>query len=162
MSLFLHELTHLIISLCIGFLVWRKYKKLLPAFFAALLGGVLIDIDHLFDYFLVYGLNFNFFNFFNSYQFIVSRKVFVPFHAWEWVILLLFLFVHLENKYRKKRQYAVKLLLTFTLALTLGVYSHLIIDSLTNAVAPLGYSIIYRALNNFNSDRISNEKLSVH
>ena len=52
MSLFLHELTHLVISLCIGFLVWKKYKKAFPAFFAAILGGFFIDADHLFDYYL--------------------------------------------------------------------------------------------------------------
>jgi len=162
MSLFLHELTHLVISLCIGFLVWKKYKKAFPAFFAAILGGFFIDADHLFDYYLVFGLDFNLKNFLESQQFLLSNKLYVPFHAWEWVALLSFLYLKLD-KQPKKRDFKIsKYLLSFLLALTLGIYSHLIIDIITNKVVISGYSIIYRAVNNFNSDTLTNEKLPIH
>lgn len=161
MHLFLHELVHLLISLAIGFLVWRKYKEPLPAFVAALLGGIYIDADHLFDYYLAFGFNFNLSYFLNSYQFSVSRKIYVPFHAWEWVILLLVLIVILERRYYRHRAKVLKYLLSFFLALTLGIYSHLIIDTVTNDTTLPGYSIIYRVINNFNTDKISNEKLPI-
>lgn len=155
MSLLTHELVHLSISLLIGYFVWQKYKKTLPAFIAALLGGFIVDIDHLFDYYLVFGFNFKPEYFLNSYQFSLSHKVFVPLHAWEWVILLIFFSLYLDKKIKIKKQKVLKLLLSFTLALALGLYSHLIIDTITNDVKPLGYSIIFRAVNNFYSVKIS-------
>src|SRR3989344_955256 len=103
MYLLKHEAIHLSISLLIGYFVWKKYHKPIPAFAAAILGGFFIDIDHLFDYFLVFGLNFNLDYFLNSYQFISSRKVYVPFHAWEWVILLTYLFWKLETNFKNKK-----------------------------------------------------------
>jgi len=159
MHLFLHELVHLLISLAIGFLVWRKYKEPLPAFVAALLGGIYIDADHLFDYYLAFGFNFNLSYFLNSYQFSVSRKIYVPFHAWEWVVLLLALCMILEKYFREHRLKISKYVLALLLSLALGIYSHLIIDMVSNNITLPGYSIIYRVINNFNADKMSNEKL---
>jgi len=159
MDLLLHEIVHLVISLLAGALVWKKYKLALPAFTAALLGGFLIDADHLFDYFLVFGLNFELVKFFSNVQFGISNKVYVPFHGWEYVLLLSLLYLNLEVKFKKKKLYLAKFLLSFILALNLGMYSHLIIDTLTNSVVLPGYSIIYRAVNNFAADKITDEKL---
>lgn len=155
MELLLHEIAHLIISLLIGFSVWRIYKKPFPAFAAALLGGVLIDADHLFDYFLVFGPSFNIRYFFENIQFSISRKVYVPFHAWEYVILLSGLYIYLQNNLTKKKLKISKGLFALILSLTLSMYSHLIIDTMTNNLVLPGYSIIYRTLNNFSAEKIS-------
>lgn len=155
MELLIHELGHLGISLLAGFLVWKKYKQPFAAFSAALLGGVLIDADHLFDYILVFGPGFNLRYFFDNIQFSISQKVYVPFHAWEYVLLLSIVYLKLENSFKKKRVSALKFVIPFILALTLGMYTHLIIDTATNNVVLPGYSIIYRALNNFDAVKIT-------
>ena len=59
MNLFFHELTHIILSLLAGFLVWIFFDKNISIFLVAFLGGVAVDIDHLFDYFLAFGTKFN-------------------------------------------------------------------------------------------------------
>jgi hypothetical protein len=155
MPLFYHELIHLSLALLIGYLVWKKFKQLVPAFAAALSGAFLIDADHLFDYFMTFGFSFNPHYFWNSIQFEVSRKVYVPFHAWEYIIILSIAFFYLDKKFKKKKQTYLKVILSLILALNLGIYSHLIVDTITNGVVPLGYSLIYRAKNNFNLDKIA-------
>lgn len=159
MHLLLHEIAHLIISLLIGFFVWRIYKKPLPAFIAALLGGFFIDLDHLFDYYLVFGLNFNLRYFLESDHFLLSKKIYVPFHAWEYVILFSIYYLNLVKRFKNTKIKISKYILSFLLALTLGIYSHLIIDTATNNIVLPGYSIIYRAINNYDAEKISNEKL---
>ncbi len=155
MQLLIHELVHLTISLVIFFLIWKQYKKLLPALIGALAGGFFIDSDHLFDYFLTFGLNFNLYYFLNSYQFDISKKIYVPFHAWEYLIILTYFILNLQNKLKKRKSAAIYFLLSFLVSLTLGIYSHLIIDTIDNHVRPLGYSLIYRVVNNFDRDKIS-------
>ncbi|OGK26061.1 hypothetical protein A2954_02855 [Candidatus Roizmanbacteria bacterium RIFCSPLOWO2_01_FULL_37_12] len=156
MTLFLHESVHILISLIIGYLVWCIYKKPFPSFFAAFLGGVLIDLDHLVDYFFVYGFNFNLVNFLKGYHFDISNKLYVPFHAWEYVVILNILYIYFEKKWKQKKVAVFKIILAFVLALNLGIYSHLIIDTFSNGVESFGYSLIYRALNKFRSDKVSN------
>jgi len=62
MILFFHELTHLILSLLSGFFASKftakKNKYLLVYLFFGILAGLFIDLDHLFDYFLAFGLHF--------------------------------------------------------------------------------------------------------
>ena len=156
MYLFFHEITHLISSLIAGYLVWKIYKKPIPAFLAGLLGGFFIDLDHLIDYFLTFGFNFNLNYFLQSYQFAVSQKIYVFFHAWEWIILLLIYYSYLKNKQPQHNNSKLSIL-SFILALALGMIAHLIIDTISNSVVPMAYSIIYRALNDFSSAKISLE-----
>jgi hypothetical protein len=46
------------------------------------IGGVLIDLDHLLDYFLYYGLKFSLKNFFD-HKYLASGKCYILFHSWE-------------------------------------------------------------------------------
>lgn len=147
MALFLHELVHVLLGLLIGYLVWKRGKKLFISFFAAFLGSVLVDLDHLFDYFVAFGLNFNLEYFLNGYAFLVNDKLFVPLHAWELVLLLLIIFKILEKK--PKKTLILKYALSFLLAFSLALYSHLIVDTISNNLVLQGYSLIYRAWNNF-------------
>lgn len=154
MDLFLHELAHFSVGLAIGYFVWKKYDHLFISFIAAFLGAFLIDLDHLIDYFLTFGLSFNLEYFLNSYQFEVSQKTIVAFHGWEYVIILSLVYLYLEKVLKKSKSKIKSLILPFILAFTLGMYSHLIIDSLTNDVSMPAYSIIYRMLNNFDTKAI--------
>ena len=59
MPLFFHELSHLVLSLLVGFVIWKKWHKHIGVFITALLGNVFIDLDHLIDYILAFGTKFN-------------------------------------------------------------------------------------------------------
>lgn len=147
MGFIIHELIHIVAGLLIGYFVWKRWQRLFVSFFSALLGSVLVDIDHFIDYFLAFGLNFNLNYFLKGYAFLKSDKVYVPFHAWEWVILCLIIYKIIEKK--SKKTLMLKYALSLLLAFSLGLSSHLIIDTLANQVILPGYSLIYRGLNNF-------------
>ena len=146
MNLALHEFIHIVVSFLIGFFIYKKYNEPLLAFLGAFLGGVLLDSDHIIDYFLAFGLNFNLKSLLRGYQFLVSNRIYLPFHAWEWIIVLVFL----VNLFPKKRvKYSI-----FCLALALVLFSHLIFDVYANHVTFSGYSILYRIKNNFVTDKL--------
>lgn len=144
MDFFTHELTHFFLSLCVAFIVWKKYKKPLPAIFAALIGGILIDLDHLFDYFLAFGPHINLSYISNGFTFLKSGKIYLLLHAWEWVVLFLITVSLSKSKVVKS------VLLSFALALFL----HLLVDIKVNHVTVSGYSIIYRLENNFDLKKL--------
>lgn len=105
------------------------------------MGGVLIDLDHFIDYFLAFGFTFNLNYFIHGYQFLKSDKIYILFHGWEYVILLLTVSWLIKSNIKIKAA---------VLALALGMFFHLGIDAVTNEGAQFRtYSIIYRAKNNF-------------
>lgn len=155
MEFFLHELVHFSISLLTGWFVWKKFKQLLPSYLGSFLGGFLLDSDHLIDYILVFGSKFRLNYFLESYEFLTSRKVYVFFHAWEWVIALILLIIFLSGKQLLAKNPALKTVRIFLIAFTLAMALHLFFDSVSNDVKPVSYSLIYRLLNNFNADKIT-------
>lgn len=148
MGLIIHESAHIIISSIIGFFLWKKWEKFCPAFSGAIIGGFLLDLDHLFDYFLAFAFKFNLSYFLKGYQFMKNDKIYVPLHAWEWFILLLII-VYVINKNAKIKSTNKYLLLSILFSFSLALFSHLIIDVNLNHVTIPGYSIIYRIKNNF-------------
>lgn len=154
MSLLFHELTHIFASLFIGYFIWRKSKSFILSFFAALIGGVLVDLDHFVDYFIAYGASFDLNSFLKGYQFLQNDKIIVPLHAWEWIPALLLSYALLKKHYKKHQFKLAKYILTFLLAFTLGLASHLAIDTFTNELILPGYSIIYRIKNNFAVEKL--------
>jgi len=119
---------HAGVSTVVGGVVWAATGSLEAG--ALTLGvGVLMDIDHIYDY----------------YQMYVRRKpdkFYVIFHAWEYSIigiaLLASVFYH-----------------PLFLAAVAAHLSHVITDQLHNHVSPLGYSIIYRMLHKFDSKNLA-------
>ena len=91
--------------------------------------GVLIDLDHLFDYYRWHVLR-------------KKGKIVLPLHAWEYSIvgLLLVGLVYYHP---------------LLLAAALAHLGHIATDHLHNHLAPWGYSITYRALVRFDAARIS-------
>lgn len=157
MDLFWHETIHIVLSLICGYFVWRKYKRALTSFLAAFAGGVLIDLDHLYDYFLVYGFSFDLNTFLIGRHFELNNKIIVPLHAWELVILLFILFFYLKA-HKKLRKIKKAYLLSLILALALGISSHLAFDNITNHIRLPGYFLIYRIANNFEIKKIITEE----
>lgn len=115
---------HASVSTVVGAGVWAATGSLEAG--ALTVGvGVLMDVDHVYDY----------------YQMYIRKKpdkFYVFFHAWEYSIvgiaLLASVFYH-----------------PLFLAVVAAHLSHVITDQLHNGVTPLGYSIIYRIIRGFDS-----------
>lgn len=141
MPLSLHESIHVLLSVIIGLAIWRLYGKIKLSFITAFIGGILIDFDHLIDYFINYGFSFNLINFINGYQFLESGKIYIFFHGYEYVVILLIMFLFVKNN---------KTVKTIILALALAMLAHLIFDSMINGMYVKVYSVIERTRSGFN------------
>lgn len=152
--MFLHLLTHFLSGVLAGFIIWQIFKSHpFVSFFAGIIGGFFIDLDHWIDYFITFGFKINLDYFWRGYQFLRSGKIFIFFHGWEYVVVLCFLAWIFKN--RKMR--------VFFLALALGMFFHLSFDTYINEMPVRGYSIIYRAASDFKIENIaSSEKYQRH
>lgn len=144
MSLIAHLAVHFVSGLIVGFIVWRIWKKPVLSYLFAILGSVLVDLDHLIDYAIAFGLNFKLEYFLKGYQFLENGKIYVLFHGWEYVIILVVLAVILKSKIVKSA----------ILALALGLFFHISVDVFINVIPIRSYSIIYRVKNNFKIQKL--------
>ncbi|HZJ41518.1 MAG TPA: hypothetical protein VFD51_00665 [Patescibacteria group bacterium] len=136
MPLAIHLLIHFTLAVLSGYLIGRFFDKEKIGLIFGVLGGFLIDLDHVLEYFLVFGLNFNLQHFIESRQFLVSDQIRLYFHAWEYLpILLVIAYI-----FRKKRNIKIALI-TLAFAGTI----HLISDVFINNYYFKYYSIYYRA-----------------
>lgn len=144
--LFFSELQHLALSLIIFvFLFWRFRDWRL--FGLCLFVGVLIDFDHLIDYFLYNGFTFNLMDFLTVQRYMIpSGKIYVLFHGWEYLPVFWFLGKWLEKKFKIKG---------LVWSICLSYLGHLIIDNFSYIHHPMGYSVIYRLFNNFSIQSIA-------
>lgn len=150
---FIDELTHLFLSLLIGFAAWKIWGKFWLAFVPALLFGFFIDIDHLIDYFLYFNWNFNLIYFIKGYHFLLSGKLYILLHGWEYAIitLVLFLVFYKNQKFRKAK------IVLFSAGVSL--FFHLLTDSMMNeGLMFKSYSLIYRFKNNFEIEKLVTSK----
>ncbi len=144
----LHLSIHFIIAIICGLSFGLYFKKPYWGLLAGLLGGFLIDLDHVLEYFFAFGLKFNLYEFLNGYQFLSSDKIYLIFHAFELFPILLILVYLLVKK---------KTLSFFLLTLAFSGFVHLISDCYINNYPPRNYSIIYRASKNFSAPELLRE-----
>lgn len=140
-----HLFIHLVSALLGGWLSGRYFKELYLGMLVGILGGFLIDLDHVLEYFIFFGLSFNLGNFLEGWQFLLSNKIYLWFHAWEYIPILLIMAWMLKK-------YQVLKIIFITLALTSGI--HLLSDVLINQYPLSHYSIIQRAQVNFSAEKI--------
>ena len=145
MPLPLHLSIHLFFALLSGYLAGKYFKNVPLGIFIGFCGGFLIDLDHVLEYFLVYGPHFNLLYFKQGRQFLSSGQTHIWFHAWEYLPILLGLgYLFRKNKTAK--------IIFFTLAFAGSI--HLISDCLINQCSLEFYSLSYRAANGFSSEKI--------
>lgn len=142
------EIIHLTVSLFIWFFIYKFYYRSYWVFVFALIWWFFIDADHLIDYFLCFWNNFDIQSFLSWESFKICQKSYELFHAWEYIIILLIIFISLNKKYKLTR-YCI-------LALAISILWHLITDVFTNEAYFRWYSIIYRIKNNFDLKTICN------
>ncbi len=140
----MHLLIHLFFAMLAGFIAWRLWRKPIVSFVGGIIGGLLIDLDHVLDYFFAFGLSFKLDYFVNGYQFLKSDKIYVLFHGWEYVIILVVIAYVAKNLKVK----------SFIFALALGAFFHLSADVFLNDMSVKFYSIIFRAKNGFEIEKI--------
>lgn len=141
-SLALHILIHFILAALAGLLVGHYFNKVKLGIIAGVLGGFLIDLDHVLEYFFTFGLHFNLNYFLTGRGFLISNKIFLVFHAWEYIPILLIIAWLLRRR---------KNVCVFLLALTLGAIVHMTSDCFLNNYPPRNYSLIYRAAKDFDA-----------
>lgn len=138
----LHLFIHLILAVSVGYLIGRAYQRVPLGLVAGVLGGFFIDLDHVLEYLLFYGLRFNLIHFLDGREFLASNQIHLWFHAWEYFPVLILL------AWWCRRQTTIKV---FILALAVGGLIHLTSDSVINEYPLRNYSLIYRWQHNFSA-----------
>ena len=133
-GLIVHELIHGAAGLISAFILWKKTKSVKRALLVVFL-TIAFDIDHLVDYFLYYGFQISVPKMLMLDYFQITRRAVVPFHAWEWLMVL--------GVLSYKRGWKSNFTLLF-----MAILPHLIVDSI-NVSSFLFYSIIYRLARGF-------------
>ena len=145
MPLSLHLFIHFFLAVLSGYLTGKYFKNIKLGILIGFIGGFLIDLDHVWEYFLVFGLHFNFLHFTQGRQFLASDQLHLWFHAWEYVPILViasFLF---------KKNITIKIIF-FTLAFAVSV--HLATDMVINRCTFNFYTLTYRAERNFAAQKL--------
>lgn len=136
---------HFIFSIIIGFTFWKLFEGkqlriLAWCIFFSLLSGFFIDLDHLFDYYNMYGTHWNLDLFIAEDYF--TKTNYVIFHGFEYVAILGLFAFFVDNKIRK----------LFFMILAASMFAHLLID-IVLANAPIrSYFFIYRLVNGFRAN----------
>ena len=137
MGLLISEFIHLILGLVIGLIGFYLWKDKRLIWFSIAV-SLLIDLDHLIDYWLFLGyLDLNPIRFLTTSYFGASGKFYIIFHGWEYSIILLFL----AGVYKKYKAYF--------LVAGMAILAHLLFDVISNNMSLISYSIIFRAINSF-------------
>lgn len=143
-QLITHELSHIIMYVICIIPVYLYRKQLINfiTFFAGLIATLIIDIDHLLDYYF-YSKSFrapmSIQGVFKGEYFELSNKAYLFFHTWELVILLVLLYIS-----KKSDKYAPVLLF-----IIIGLIAHLTFDTLSYGFNWDVYFLINRFLNNY-------------
>src|SRR3989339_240628 len=140
MYLLLTEMGHLGISLMLGHLIFKRYKRVL-SYILALISGFLVDLDHLLDYFIHEGLKFDPSNFFFGLHYHETNTSYIFLHSWELVLLPGVFTFFSRKKY-------------IWLPLVLGLVGHLIWDHLTNPAYWYTYFLTARYLHGFALEKL--------
>lgn len=140
-----HIYIHFSLALVAGYLCGRYFRRPVLCLLVAFIAGFLIDLDHVLEYFLVFGPHFDLAGFFAGRQFLTSDKIYLWFHAWEWAILFFAL-----GWLSRKRSVGRAILITAALAGSV----HLLSDNLINNYPLRFYSLSYRYQQDFSAPRL--------
>jgi len=103
--------------------------------------GILVDLDHFFEYIKETGWNVNLRQFFHYSYGIKYERFYLLLHAYEYLFLIAIIIV--ISDYNR-----------LIIAAAIGYIQHLIFDQITNPVKPLAYFISYRFKNRFSKQSL--------
>jgi hypothetical protein len=135
---------HVIISAVLGAGIWF-YTKSIYATIICFISGILVDLDHIVEYAIHFGLkDFSFKNLYEKSRETDRHKgergyerLYLIFHSSEVAIFLWVAAICIEN--------------IFLLAFALGYSSHIVLDSFGNTIHPISYFILHRSKHKFNT-----------
>ena len=105
------------------------------------LTGILIDIDHLFEYIKDVGWNLNLKQFFKFCYELKYERLYLLLHAYEYLFLIAIIIIISDFNH-------------LAIAVGIGYMQHLIFDQVVNPVRPMTYFISYRLKNRFSKQRL--------
>lgn len=135
---------HILISAAIAGSLYGLTRSATAAL-ACFAAGVLLDLDHLFDYMLNYGAPIRIGHFFRAFRYEALRHIVVFLHAWEWMLIAA----------------AVLWLLGWepvVAGVVLGASVHLALDQLFNNHRWPAYFLSYRLFHCFSPIRFYGER----
>lgn len=131
-----HMSCHLAVALFLSLVVYglfRNWNWVAVCFIASFY----TDLDHLLEYFIAHGIEFDFKSMITGEYFITVDKRYLFFHSYESILvalgLVLFRLIYWQA----------------ALAYSLGLLGHLMVDQLSYPLKPFAYSLIYRWLHGF-------------
>ncbi len=136
---------HVMISAGVAAGLW-VWSRSIPAVAGCMIGGVLVDIDHHLDYWVVKKkFPFSYKDLSNYFFNLRSGKVYLIFHSWE----LLFICWGIFSLFQ---------LDIFWYGVLVGVSFHLLCDEVFNPLKPLGYFMFYRIKHGFDFTRLAKDE----
>ncbi len=144
----IHLSIHFVLALLVGYLAYRRTKLFWLSMIAGVLGGFLIDVDHILEYIIVFH-RFSFFGFTKGWQFLWSGRSYLIFHAWEYLPILL----GAAYLLRRRRKVAI-----FIAVLAIAGFVHLVSDVFINQYPVKFYSITYRLSRDFQASELLPER----
>lgn len=129
---------HVLVSLLcmvIVYLIFHSTKLAL----ICLLVGIFIDLDHLIDYFLYFGLKFSWIDFFKG-SFLKSGKIYLFLHSWELIVPLWIWGIYFKQE-------------ILASVIMIGFIAHLLIDQFREKKTFM-YFLTFRVLNGFKVEKI--------
>jgi len=149
MPLPLHLFIHFALAVLSGLIIGYYFDNLWFCLVVAIFGGFLIDLDHVIEYFLVFGPHLNLRYFFSGYQFLISGQIRIFFHALEYLpIFVIFFWM-----FRRQPEWSL-----FFITLALSGSIHLVSDCFINHYPLQNYSLIYRQKVNFSAEKLLNSE----
>ena len=131
---------HVVVSSIVSAFVWAFFKSFGCAAIS-FASGVLIDLDHVIDYYASYGFTFKAKKIYNICLELKLKKLYLILHSYEliallWIIIYVF---SLSNLWK---------------AIAIGFTQHIILDQITNPINTLGYFLTYRFIKGFKKELI--------
>ena len=134
------EIYHFIAAILAGVLVYILFRQPILSFVTFMV-SFFVDVDHIFDYLFAEGFKVDIPSFFSGSFFEKWKKIVLPFHAWEYVFILLILFWVWGNP--------------LFAAIAVALFSHYLVDFITNEVTKPAYFLLYRISIGFDIKKIS-------
>lgn len=134
----MRPLAHVVTSSVISIYVWIHFRSFVCALIS-FLAGVLIDLDHLIDFYANNRFTFSIKRIYCACIRIRFRKIYILLHSYEMLIILwlAIYFFSLSNIWK---------------ALAIGLTQHIIFDQLTNPISRYGYFLTFRIAKGFKKE----------
>ena len=125
-SVYVDLTAHAVLTLVLAYFFYVTTGSMIWSFLCVV-GGIMIDVDHLVDHFCYFGPRFKIKDFMLQKS-LQSGKAYVPFHSWELASLL----------------WLSSFWVSWAIPLAVGVTGHLVIDQIGLRGDPFFYFLMYR------------------